>query len=1049
MLMPLTQQNRLSTTDDTSPQLPESPQLRHTKNQLPARISPSTQTSPSLPRSQTSPELRVDTNTAKPVVAGRQKDKESAIESDDSPQQEICRSPSWSNHDKERRKEEKKRLEKEKETEKRRRREEETQIAKGGRTGKRLSKKPPAAMDTQRMPFFLRRSSQSSVSSQEPSQERSSRSSKQERRSSITSIVSMMGFSRSSSRNRSGSASPSPKDRKPHVVDSAISQIGKFAGKDKCSSAESASSQNSKSSAGDKLYDKELIQFAYQFQASADVTQNISIKPLKEVRRSSSPKPTLVPTKVLQRSTEKLVETPVEEPLKEPQVLAVEKSVETLEKLVKTLEMGKGEQVDKLKGNPTPKMPLRPILRNNGSSDGGSTVKSPKSPNSVRLQLDDLPPTKKAVKDAVADDLARLRRASVLPNQRLYGGPIDRSREKTYSGPQLASQEPPLKGPYGMPQSARKSYDGSSYVHKQRMYQQQRSIANYNAELAIEDAGKPITKPESMQKKNESPPPASTSKEANQKAHKIQKPVAERGESSDDREFVKDMPKWYHKYLRDEPHSEENKEDKESNQKPKKSAAGKAPDVIRDSDSSRPPTSENLLAGPEYNSGKFRDSSPPASPGNRRLPRSPTPPFPIIGAKLPPSPKLNLNGKSEFKLEVSNHSSSSVLESERQPSSSSPNPSLMQRHPHARPKFSFEELHRSNLEPEGMLPGSLTGPVLPRAQKSSLTQAHLNSRPKFSFEDLNSSAESVLERRGDLPRSPTTPILNTSATRFSSPLSDLLNPNKGSDVPNKHTSASAAAPASNVKKLMKLPQEIVVEGLDGDGVIRKTSLRKPRSDPELIIPAKPSKEAALDFLPELKHQPLTKPKRNSASPLGLMDNQSAEKFDPYSQFPVSSSRATHPTPVSALSLMPNPPFASSNYTKSSSSNSINRTSMAGSANLQLNGANPMLAEALNPKPIAKMFVICCKCKYWHDLPSRLYEAMALPRKISDKDGIPISVGAKRLGDGEEDIAKGKAKRESMHGKVFTTVKCPWCEHGMSTACCAGWTAVVYLHERHH
>ena len=1047
MLMPLTQQNRLSATY-TPPQLPESPQLRHTKNQLPARISPSAQTSPSLPRSQTSPELRVDTNAAKSVVTGSRKDKESAIESDDSPQQEICRSPSWSNHDKERRKEEKKRLEKEKETERGRKKEGDTRTAKGGRTGKRLSKKPPAAMDTQRMPFSLRRSSQSSVSSQEPSQERSSRSSKRERRSSITSIVSMMGFSRSSSRNRSGSPSPSPKDRKPHVVESAISQIGKFVGKDKRSSAESATSQTSKSSAGDKLYDKELIQFAYQLQASADATQNISIKPLKEVRGSSLPKPTLVPTEVLQKSAEKLVETPVEEPLKGPLVLAVEKSAETSEKPM-ALEMGKGEQVDKPKGKPTPKMPLRPILRNNGSSDSGSTLKSPKSPNSVRLQLDDLPPTKKAIKDAVADDLARFGRASALPNQRMYSGPIDRSREKTYTGPQLRPQELHLKGPYGMPQSATKSYDGSSYVHKQRMYQQQRSIANYNAELAIEDAGELINKPESTQKTNESPPPASTPKEASQKAYKIQKPVAGRGESSDDREFVKDMPKWYHKYLRDEPHSEENKENRESNQKPKKLAAGRAPDTIREAGSSRPPTSESLIAGPQYSIGKFEDSSPPASPGYRRLPRSPTPPFPAVGAKLPSSPKLNLNGKTEFEFEVSDHSSSSVLEPERQ-LLSSPNPSLIQPHPNARPKFSFEELHRSNLEPEGMLPGPLTNPVLPpRAQKSSLTQPRLNSRPKFSFEDLKSSAESVLERRGDLPKSPTTPTSNASATRFSLPLPDLLYPSKGTDVPSKHTSTSAVAPASNVKNAMKHPQEVVIEGVDGDGVIRKTSLRKPRSDPELIIPAKPSKEAALDFLPELKHQPLTKPKRSSAGPLGLMNNQSPEKFDPYSQFPVSSSRATHPMPVSSLSLMPNSPFASPNYTKSSSSNSINRTSMAGSANLQLNGAHPMLAEALNPKPIAKMFVICCKCKYWHDLPSRLYEAMALPRKINDKDGIPISVGAKRLGDGEEDVAKGKAKRESIHGKVFTTVKCPWCEHGMSTACCAGWTAVVYLHERHH
>jgi hypothetical protein len=76
--------------------------------------------------------------------------------------------------------------------------------------------------------------------------------------------------------------------------------------------------------------------------------------------------------------------------------------------------------------------------------------------------------------------------------------------------------------------------------------------------------------------------------------------------------------------------------------------------------------------------------------------------------------------------------------------------------------------------------------------------------------------------------------------------------------------------------------------------------------------------------------------------------------------------------------------------------------------------------------MAKMFVICCKCKFWHDLPSKIYEAMALPRRIL------------------EDEVEGATK-----GKVDTVVKCPWCEHGMSSQCCAGWTTIVYLHERHH
>ncbi|MCJ1358951.1 MAG: hypothetical protein MMC33_008951 [Icmadophila ericetorum] len=1065
MLLGLNPLQRRLSTIDTPSQLPDSPQLRHTKNQLPPRTSPSAHTayrSFSLPRPHASPELRVDTNAAEPVAVEKSHEKESAVESDDSPHQEICRSPSWSKNDKAKRKEDKKRTEKEKELERRKRKEEESQIAKGGRTGKRLSKKPPAAMDTQRMPFSLRRSSQSSISSQEPSQERSSRSSRQERRSSITSLVSMIRFSRSSSRNRSGSPSPSPKHRKPQVVDGAIAQVGKIVGRDKRSSAESESTQSSKSSAGDKLYDKDLIQFAYQLQASTDATQNVSIKPLKEARKSTSPEPVITPVNSMERSAEKLVEKSIEMPTEKPVETLLEQPIKTPEVPLEVLDITNNEKIEKAKEKPVSKMPLRPILRNNGISDGGSTVKSPRSPNSVRLQLDDLPPTKKAVKDAVAEDLAKYRRASMLPAQRVNTGPIDRSREKTYSGPQPRSQQTPLKGPYGMPEEMRKSieirksYDGSSYVHKERMYQQQRSIANYNAELAMEDTGEPTMKPESVQRRKESPLPAKSLKEPTQKNHKIQRPPApERRDSSDDREFVKDMPKWYHKYLRDEPRSDDNKENKDNNQGPRKSSAQKAFDTSRDSDSSVSPTSEELIAGPEYNSGKLKDSSPSSSPTSRRLLRSSTLPFPIIEAKAPSSPKINLNDGSDFKLEVSVHSSSSTLESQRQlppmaTDSVASQQNFLQPPPLVRPKFSFEELDQSSLEPEAMFPKSSPSPIpAPVAQKSSLTLPHINSRPKFSFEDLNSSTESVLERRGNIMRSSTSPVLSTTARPTLSPMAAPPKFEKYVDAPKNHVYAGTAATSSGIKQSTKLPQGVVIEGVDGDGVVRKTSLRKPRSDPALILPLKPSKEANLNFLPELKHRPLTKPKRASINPLVLMDNGSAEKFDPYSQFPVSISRATLPTSVSSLQIVPKPLFASSNYTKSSSSGSVNRTSMAGASNLQLNGGPRMSSEALNPKPLAKMFVICCKCKYWHDLPSRLYEAMALPRKIDDKDGIPISVGAKRLSESEEEKAKGKAKTESVHGKVFTTVKCPWCDHGMSTACCAGWTAVVYLHEKHH
>ncbi|KAK2933351.1 hypothetical protein FoTM2_007812 [Fusarium oxysporum f. sp. vasinfectum] len=77
------------------------------------------------------------------------------------------------------------------------------------------------------------------------------------------------------------------------------------------------------------------------------------------------------------------------------------------------------------------------------------------------------------------------------------------------------------------------------------------------------------------------------------------------------------------------------------------------------------------------------------------------------------------------------------------------------------------------------------------------------------------------------------------------------------------------------------------------------------------------------------------------------------------------------------------------------------------------------------EPSAKMFVECCACMRYHDMPSRLYEAMSNP------DGV--------LSAGSTDFA----------GSVTMTVKCPWCKHEMSTKCCAGFAAMVYIKERFH
>lgn len=85
-----------------------------------------------------------------------------------------------------------------------------------------------------------------------------------------------------------------------------------------------------------------------------------------------------------------------------------------------------------------------------------------------------------------------------------------------------------------------------------------------------------------------------------------------------------------------------------------------------------------------------------------------------------------------------------------------------------------------------------------------------------------------------------------------------------------------------------------------------------------------------------------------------------------------------------------------------------------------------LLPGLDREPVAKFFVECCGCKYYHDMPSNLYEAMADPGAML-------------------------AQRDTMGyaGSISVQVKCPWCRHEMSTKCCAGLAAMVYVTERLH
>ncbi|KAK0748255.1 hypothetical protein B0T21DRAFT_380133 [Apiosordaria backusii] len=86
---------------------------------------------------------------------------------------------------------------------------------------------------------------------------------------------------------------------------------------------------------------------------------------------------------------------------------------------------------------------------------------------------------------------------------------------------------------------------------------------------------------------------------------------------------------------------------------------------------------------------------------------------------------------------------------------------------------------------------------------------------------------------------------------------------------------------------------------------------------------------------------------------------------------------------------------------------------------------PTTAAESRMAPIAKMFVECCSCKFYHDMPSKIYECMAKPDAVVEDRNLGIS------------------------GAITTAVKCPWCQHSMSTGCCSGYAAVVYLKEKLH
>ncbi|RDW61271.1 uncharacterized protein DSM5745_10769 [Aspergillus mulundensis] len=98
--------------------------------------------------------------------------------------------------------------------------------------------------------------------------------------------------------------------------------------------------------------------------------------------------------------------------------------------------------------------------------------------------------------------------------------------------------------------------------------------------------------------------------------------------------------------------------------------------------------------------------------------------------------------------------------------------------------------------------------------------------------------------------------------------------------------------------------------------------------------------------------------------------------------------------------------------------------------------------------VPKLFVICCQCKFWHDMPSEVYAGLA----VSD----PLSAALDQELATWDQNSLANRLLPSMNAPKFQhadiqsgPVKCCWCEHPMSKGCCQGWSTLVQMRKRHH
>ncbi|CCU80021.1 putative Bgh specific protein [Blumeria hordei DH14] len=225
-------------------------------------------------------------------------------------------------------------------------------------------------------------------------------------------------------------------------------------------------------------------------------------------------------------------------------------------------------------------------------------------------------------------------------------------------------------------------------------------------------------------------------------------------------------------------------------------------------------------------------------------------------------------------------------------------------------------------------------------------------------------------------------------------------------------------PLIRSKDLSQIP--LVSESLCGDHTERddmRNNMTKTMQVPSPHTPnvtnsesiTQPFSPSNTPFLPPLKHQSFTRTSERSAVPpvRGLV-----KKTGKISDLPRSV-----------------------NNTIDTKEDIMDGSEQLKNARLNLTTKSPFLRSLQPPdqsssmtsksEPFAKVFVVCCSCKYFHDLPSKIYACMNIPDNVVTEQNLGVN------------------------GVISTRVKCPWCGHGMTTSCCAGYVAVVCMKEKLH